>query len=566
MKFEAMKHKLIILSFIICFLSFSPFGALAQSWTKKAAKAVFTLKTFNDEGTLVGSATGVFIDEQGTALSCFEPFVGASRAVIIDAADKEYPVMELLGANDIYDVVKFRVAAKKTQPIALAGQPAAEGASAWLLPYRESKQAKEAVVSKVQNFNGDYAYYTMKVNANDNADSYGQPLIDSDGLLLALIQKPISATDTMSYAVSARFADSLSISGLSINDKALRSTQVKKALPDDVNQAILTLFVAATSLDSLHYAQLLDDFVGKFPDEQEGYISRAQFASASNRCEDADRDMEQALKVGAKKDEVHNSYSRLIYQKFAFNPQPPYEPWTLDRALQEARQAYDINPLPAYKQQQAYVLFAKKQYAEAGMLFESIFDSPLRSPQLFYEAARCKQMQNDSIGYLALLDSAVALFSKPYLKEAAPFIITRAQARIEAGKNRDAVNDLNDYEQLMAAQVNDSFYYLRFQAEQGGRLYQQALNDITRAIQMNPQQEVYYAEKASLQVRVGQYDEAIQTAQECIRIEPQYSDGYLFLGLSQCLKGQKAEGVKNLQRAKELGDTQADALIEKYGK
>ena len=42
---------------------------------------------------------------------------------------------------------------------------------------------------------------------------------------------------------------------------------------------------------------------------------------------------------------------------------------------------------------------------------------------------------------------------------------------------------LNDYEQLMAAQVNDRFYYLRFQAEVNGRLFQQALNDIDKALQ-----------------------------------------------------------------------------------
>ena len=83
---------------------------------------------------------------------------------------------------------------------------------------------------------------------------------------------------------------------------------------------------------------------------------------------------------------------------------------------------------------------------------------------------------------------------------------------------------------------------------------------------MNPDQELYYAEKASLEVRVGLYDEAIKTANECIARAPEYSDGHLFLGLARCLKGQKAEGVKSLQRARELGDPQADALIEKYGK
>ena len=137
---------------------------------------------------------------------------------------------------------------------------------------------------------------------------------------------------------------------------------------------------------------------------------------------------------------------------------------------------------------------------------------------------------------------------------------------MDTGRNREAVTDLNDYEQLMAAQVNDQFYYLRFRAELAGRLFQQALNDIAKAIELNPQSDLYYAEKASLEVRVGLYDEAMATAQECIRIAPDHSDGYLFLGLAQCLKGQKAEGVKNLRKAGEMGDPQAEGLIEKYSK
>ena len=65
---------------------------------------------------------------------------------------------------------------------------------------------------------------------------------------------------------------------------------------------------------------------------------------------------------------------------------------------------------------------------------------------------------------------------------------------------------------------------------------------------------------------MGMHDEAIATAKECIGLDANNSDGYLFLGLAQCLKGQKAEGISNLQRAKELGDPQADSLIEKYQK
>ena len=557
-----MKSKLLVLSF---FLFQLPLATLqAQSWVKKTAKSVLTLKTFDANGTLLGSSGGVFIGEAGDAISSFAPFRGASSAVVIDAQGKEYPVEMLLGANDTYDVAKFRVTIKKPQGLSASKVKMTAGSPVYLLPYREVKTAVAGQLSKSETFGQGYDYYTVKIQMPENG--VGWPLFDAEGQLLGLMQQPATATDTLAYAVSALYADSLKMTGLSINDEALRSTHIRKALPSDVAQAQLTLFIASSTQDSATYVQLLNDFVQQFPNEQDGYVGRAQFAAGDDRCADADRDMEQALKVAQKPDEVHFSYSRLMYDKLVYRPNPAYEPWTLDRALQEAVAAYDANPQPVYKQQQAYVLYAQKKYSEASAVYETILGSSLRSPDLFFEASRCKLMQADTLGYLSLLDSAVNMFSRPLLKEAAPFILTRAQARLEAGKFREATTDFNDYEQLMAAQLNDHFYYLRFQAEQSGRLFQQALNDISKAVELNPQQELYYAEKASLEVRVGLYDEAIQTAKACIRLQPEYSDGHLFLGLAQCLKGNKAEGIKSLQRAKELGDPQADGLIEKYGK
>ena len=188
----------------------------------------------------------------------------------------------------------------------------------------------------------------------------------------------------------------------------------------------------------------------------------------------------------------------------------------------------------------------------------------MRNAENFFAAARCKEMLKDTTTMLALMDSTMSTFSKPYLKEAAPYLWARAEARRNAGKYREAVNDMNDYEELMQASINDNFYYVRHQTEIQGRLYQQALNDINRAIRMNPQEILYYAEKASLQIRVGLYDDAIETAKESIAIDANDSDGYMFLGLAQCLKGNKKEGIPNLQKAKDMGNTQAESLIEKY--
>lgn len=404
--------------------------------------------------------------------------------------------------------------------------------------------------------------------------------MNDGGEVLALMQQPTASnapTPQAAYAVSARFADSLRITGLSINDQVLKATSIKKALPDDISQAQLTLFVAAAQMDSTAYAALINDFIAQFPSSHEGYIYRAEQAAKGLNFEQADRDMAQALKVSANPDEVHYSLSRMIYQKELYYPNVAYDGWNFDRAFTEAQAAYAASPQPTYRHQQAMVLFAQRRYDDAYNIYEELFTSPIRSADIFYEASRCKKMAGDTVAHLALLDSCVSTFSKPYLKEAAPYLLASAQARMEVGKNREAAGLLNEYEQLMAAQVNDKFYYLRFQAEVDGRLFQQALNDISKAIEItesniklqdatNSNLDFYYAEKASLQVRVGLYDDAIETAKACIDTAPNQSNGYLFLGLAQCLKGQKAEGLKNLEKAREMGDPQATELIEKYSK
>ena len=531
-------------------------------WVKKATKSVFTLKTFAADGSLVGSTNGFFTGEQGEAVSSFAPFRGASSAVVIDAQGKEMAVECMLGANDMYDVARFRVNAKKTTPLTIATTNLSEGAAVWLLPYREAKTLPQGTVRKSESFGEDYAYYTVAMKMPEGCVSC--PLLNEQGEVVGLMQLPSRQDDSLSYAVSARFVDQLSINGLSINDHTLRSTMIKKDLPQDLDQALLMLYVAQGQNDSTAFVQMIEDFIARFPDAPDGYTYRAQEETAAGRFADAARDMEQSIRVATKKDEAHLNYSKLIYQKEVYMSEQPYDGWSLDKALEEAREAERLNPLAVYRHQQAVILFALKKYAEASDIYTSILGGELRSAALFYEASRCKEMQGDTLAQVALLDSCVAMFSKPYLKEAAPYLMTRAQALMETGRFRDAANDLNEYEKLMAASVNANFYYLRFQCEVGGRLFQQALNDIDRAIEKAPQYDLYYAEKASFQVRLGLYDEAVETAGKCVAIAPDHSDGYLFLGLAQCLKGQKEEGVKNLKKARELGDSQADDLIAKY--
>ena len=552
-----MKKKILLI-----LLGVMPLVAMAQpSWVKKATKSVFTLKTFAEDGSLIGSSNGFFTSDKGDAISNYTPFKGASRAVVIDASGKELPVVSIVGVNDMYDVVKFRVNGK-TQPLAISSATTPVSSQVWLLPYHEVKNVPAGTIRKAETFQGEYEYYTVALTMPANTVS--TPLINQAGEVVGLMQQPATDKDTLSYAVSARFADSLRISGFGMNEATLLQTKIKKELPDDQKEAVLALYMASSRQDSASYVNMVEDFIRKFPKASDGYLYRAQIEASSNNFAAAEKDMETAISNSTQKDDTHYNYARMIYNKIIFQADVPYDNWTLDKALEEIRLANTLNPQPTYRQMEANILFGQKKYSEAYDIYSQLSNTNLKGAEVYFSAARCKEMLKDSTAMLALLDSAMNCFTKPYLKEAAPYLWARAQARLQAKKYRDAISDMNDYEELMVATINDNFYYLRHQAEVDGRLYQQALNDITRAIVMNPKETFYYAEKASLEIRVGLYDNAIATAKESITIDANDSDGYLFLGVAQCLKGNKKEGIPNLQKAKDMGNLQAEALIEKY--
>ena len=534
------------------------------SWVKKATKSVFTLKTFAADGSLIASSNGFFTGPNGEAVSSFSPFKGAARAIVIDAQGKETAVECILGANDIYDVARFRVASNKTQPLPICTTTMPEGSTVWLLPYHETKQLLSGPIRKAEKFMGNYDYYTVAITSPQHVENC--PLLNESGEVIGLIQPSANAADSLSYAISVVFVDSLRMTGFSINEPVFQQTQVKKALPSDIKEANVALFLASSKNDSLAYAELVDDMISQFPAAPDGYTYKAQLAAAGGDFVTADQFMNDAIRVSDPKDEAHYNFARLIYNKAVYQSAIPYDSWSLDKALSEIRQSIDISPLPSYQQLEAEILFAQKEYDAAYDIFIRLSQSSMRSAEIFYSAAKCKAQLRDTTAMLSMLDSCVNTFSKPYFKEAAPYLWERAEARRDAGKYRDAIADMNEYEKLMSAEINESFYYIRHQTHIQARLYQQALNDINRAIQMNPNETLYYAEKASLEIRVGLYDDAIATAQECIAVDPKASDGYLFLGLAQCLKDNKKEGIENLRKAKELGDPQADALIEKYSK
>ena len=122
-------RRIVLLITICCQVFWVAAQKKAPKWMDKQRKAVVTVTTYGKDNQKKASGTGFFITETGEALSGYSLFKDAARATVTDADGKEYPVSRILGADELYDVIKFKVEVPKKavflpiarEPISLVG-------------------------------------------------------------------------------------------------------------------------------------------------------------------------------------------------------------------------------------------------------------------------------------------------------------------------------------------------------------------------------------------------------------------------------------------------------------
>ena len=322
-----------------------------------------------------------------------------------------------------------------------------------------------------------------------------------------------------------------------------------------------------TTADSLLYSIALNDFIEQHPQSADGYIERAKFYGSTNRFTECENDINRAIELSENKDNPHYVFSKIIYQNSLYNSTKAQAAgWSLERAVSEAQAAYAANPLPIYQLQQGDCYFGMKDYAKAAECYGQVNRSSISSPETFFYEAKAKEnLKAPTDEIIVLLDSAIARFAKPYDKKVAPYLWERAELLNVAGKYREAVLDYKEYEHVVGFNnLNDNFYYRREQAAVEGKMYQQAIDDINRAIALKPNDYFYNVERASLMVRLGMFEEAIRSANKAIQLNNEGTDAYRIIGIAYGESKQKKLCIENLEKAVELGDEHAQELLDQY--
>ena len=553
-----MKLRTLILAISLVFgVSTSLFAQPAA--VKKAADAAFTLTTFKADGSILATSNGVCISTDGIAVSPWKPFIGADKAVIVDSKGQKHDVECLLGANEIYDIAKFQVSGK-TAAAPLATTVSA-GDEVWLTPILKSGNAEKANVTSVEKFMDKYNYAILSSSATDKMN--GVPVFDKKGQVIGLYNK---SGDSQS-STDANYVKEFVLKGLSQNDVTLRQSDIRIGLPNTLEEAVVALMLSSEKPANIHEA-IVNEFITKFPQSNDGYYALANIQIAKGEVANADKTMQTAIGKVTAKDEAHYNFARLIYRN-AFIPEFEEKAkaigWTLDKALDEVQKAQSAKANDAYRHLQAQITYAKGDYAKAYTDFEALTKTKFNNPELYLEMAQSRQhLGGTDQEILDLLNKSIELCDTPYVSTSAPYFYTRGQQLEKMGEYRKAVQDYYTYEYFNQGRLGAAFYYMREQCEVKGRMWQQALQDILVASRLDPKEALYPTEAGSLLLRLNKLDAAMSAAQQAIQLDDTQPDAYLILGIAQCESKQKESGIKNIQKAKELGNTQADTFLQKY--
>lgn len=550
-----MKRTLLLFALLFSFCVLS--ASIVPKAVSKGCQSVVSIVTFK-AGVLHGNGYAVFVGG-GDVLASSDIFAGADSAVVIDFKGNVRPVRYIVGLNDVFDCIKVRVDSdKKIKPLVAAGSKVYAGDELYMPAYGvKGKGTVESV--KVISVDSLYscAYYTLDKRMQEHYISL--PLLNEEGELVAVMQSSAPGDTINSYAVGQSVIHSLVSSAKDYGKGYYKGMGIRTALPSAKEEALSCLYMQTMIGDSLSWLNTVEDYIRCYPDSYEGYLSLAEFSAVYERnMERASAAWKKSLSTAKDKSEVHFGKGKVIAAIVQSGDSVSHEMLSLDNAFAELDRAISIKPQSLYISCKADLLLSLRRFDEALDCYGSIDDT---TPEIYARLSQCYVGKSDFDSAIAMLDSAVALYGESK-KEVAPYIMSRASVKVTAERFREAVLDLNRYEELADGMLSAGFYYMREQAELNCRMYQQALNDIETAIYLAPEVPLYYFEKGMLCYRVKLTDEGIRTMEKARELAPDISDVHYLLGRLFIQNGNKEKAMESLERAGELGHPDAAAQLE----
>ena len=336
--------------YLLIIASFLTVSVVAQKnapkWLEKQRKAIVSITTYGTDNNKLYSGTGFFVNETGEVISAYSLFKGASKATVTDSEGKSYQVESILGADDMYDVIKVKVnVPKKVSYLPIAREPLATETVVYLVPYTTGKNAafKEGKITEVTKLKDSYSYYQASIPMETSF--MNAPLFTVTGEVFGLAQEDATGKKEILYAVSAGYAATLTLSTTDAFNTIYNSIGIKKAWNENPEQALVALYLLSSTQEPKTYLETLNDFIMTFPNEAEGYYNRASHyvynrevlgsspSEKANYLALASNDLDTYLRLNTKKGNALYNKAKLVYGVAVSDTMIADEKWTLKSAL-----------------------------------------------------------------------------------------------------------------------------------------------------------------------------------------------------------------------------------------
>ena len=560
-------------NFYIVLCWFCAVSMIAQrdmpAWVERAKRAVFTIEAYDSNGN-VRQGNGFFIQGSGEAVSDYTLFNGAVKAVVTDADGRKLQVNNIIGADEIYDVIRFKVAVPRSVSfLSVASVPPAKGAEVFLISAKEP--AQKGGIEEITKIKDSYDYY--KVNIPSTSMQISLPLLTSDGEVFALSQADASGRNK-TYGVSVQYIQGLRFTSIDLLSKKYASIGIRSGWSDKLEEAQVSLILYASQQDAPAYLETLNDFIETFPNVPDGYLSRASHylrhrkTLASSQAEQtqilakATDDLNRYLKINPSEDDGLYNHAKLIYEVLLDDNTLDSKDWNIRIASEKLQRAIAKNDIPVYRQLEGDIAFFQGDFEKAYESYMTVNQSPYSTSLSFFMASNALQRMEggNMIEVIALMDRAVAK-SLAVPSEAAAYLQESIDLKMQFGMFDAAIIDYNRLYIALSGNVTDVFYYYREQAKFRAGDLDGAMNDIETAIALDPQNAVYYAEEASIYLRKQDPAKAIESVNKSLAIDPEFAASHRLLGVCLLRLEKKDEACRAFQKAKELGDPIVDRLI-----
>lgn len=565
-----MRHPHIIGLFLLAATTANNINAQVNS--KNAHKAVLNIFTYDQNHNLLKSGNAFYIDNASNAITSFDILKGAFSAELIDYQGKVVHVHRILGANSTTNLVKFSTDAPKTNLyFKISDSPLDLNSQNQLIQYSKKGSNKRDFVNitKVEAFN-DYKYY--HTSASNNPAYVNCPLIDDNGLLVAVMQYNFNKDLQTACAIDARFIKHITINETSSLDSDLKTINIPKGIPDRFDEAQTYIYMYPMS-DTLNYHIALNDFVAKFPNAADGYINKANYYASRNMFKECEQNFELAIDkaqndtLGMSIDYVHYCIGDLINRTLETQKDTTsnYTNWNYSRVIQEFQKAYSLNKNTVYLLSLAKVYYTQELYEKAYEAMKEVCKDQIfaNAENFFFMAILSEKLNQDISKSIAWMNKCIDSLPHPVSTKDAAYYLERAQRFIISKRYREAVLDYIEYEKILTPHNLDAeFYYIRQDIEMNARMYQQALDDIRTAIVKSNNSIKYRIEEAYILMRVGEFKDAILVAETILKEDNENLNCLKILGISYKALGKQEQALKYLNKAKALGDLSVESILK----